>query len=139
MTVLPKKTINFHKLNFFASIECNSTLKMRIVAIDQNVRKLKRWRDSVGRGPGYLSKGCETLLRLPMRECVLLCPSERHVMLFSILGLSSLSYMMMVAQPDERHANKTASVMEWYERHRAYSIWLKRRFKKLNLFKIQNS
>jgi len=34
-------------------------------------------------------------------------------MLFPISGLSSLS--VMVAQPDERHANRTASVLEWYE------------------------
>jgi len=28
-----------------------------------------------------------------------------------------------VAQPDERHANRTASVLEWYDRHRAlYNI-----------------
>jgi len=26
----------------------------------------------------------------------------------------------MVAQPDERHANRSASVLEWYDRHRAY-------------------
>jgi len=25
----------------------------------------------------------------------------------------------VVAQPDERQANKTASVLEWYDRHRA--------------------
>jgi len=25
----------------------------------------------------------------------------------------------VVAQPDERHANRTASVLEWYDRHRA--------------------
>jgi len=40
-------------------------------------------------------------------------------MLFPILGPSSLSVVM--AQPDERHANRTASVLEWYDRHRAYS------------------
>jgi len=28
----------------------------------------------------------------------------------------------VVAQPDERHANRTASVLEWYDRHRAYYI-----------------
>jgi len=33
-------------------------------------------------------------------------------MLFPILGPSSLS--VVVAQPDERHANRTASVLEWY-------------------------
>jgi len=41
-------------------------------------------------------------------------------MLFPTLGPSSLS--VMVAQPDERHANRTASVLEWYDRHRAQSI-----------------
>jgi len=25
----------------------------------------------------------------------------------------------VVAQSDERHANRTASVLEWYDRHRA--------------------
>jgi len=28
----------------------------------------------------------------------------------------------MVAQPDERHANRTATVLERYDRHRAYNI-----------------
>jgi len=28
----------------------------------------------------------------------------------------------VVTQPDERHANRTASVLEWYDKHRAYSI-----------------
>jgi len=37
----------------------------------------------------------------------------------------------VVAQPDERHANKTASVLEWYDRHRAYNIWFKYRITKL--------
>jgi len=40
-------------------------------------------------------------------------------MLFPILGPSSLS--VVVAQPDERHANRTASVLEWYDRHRTYT------------------
>jgi len=40
-------------------------------------------------------------------------------MLFPILGPNSLS--VVVAQPDERHANRTASVLEWYGRHRAHS------------------
>jgi len=26
---------------------------------------------------------------------------------------------VVVAQPDERHVNRTASVLEWYDRHRA--------------------
>jgi len=37
-------------------------------------------------------------------------------MLFPTLGPSSLP--VVVAQPDERHANKAASVLEWYDRHR---------------------
>jgi len=53
----------------------------------------------------------------------LLCPWERYLMLFPILGPSSLP--VMVAKPDERHANTTASVLEWYDRHRAYNIWFK--------------
>jgi len=44
-------------------------------------------------------------------------------MLFLILGPSSLP--VMVTQPDERHANRIASVLEWFDRHRAYSIWFK--------------
>jgi len=35
-------------------------------------------------------------------------------------GPSSLP--VVVAQPDQRHANRTASMLEWYDRHRAYSI-----------------
>jgi len=50
----------------------------------------------------------------------MLCPWERHFMLFPILGPSSLP--VVVTQPDERHANKTASVLEWYIRHRAYNV-----------------
>jgi len=30
-----------------------------------------------------------------------------------------------MAQPDKRHANRTASVLEWYGRHRAYYIGFK--------------
>jgi len=42
-----------------------------------------------------------------------------------------------------RHANRTASVLEWYDRHRAYNIWLKRKRRTLNLsckmgFNIEN-
>jgi len=40
-------------------------------------------------------------------------------MQFHILGPSSL--LVVVAQPDEKHANRTASVLEWYDRHVAYS------------------
>jgi len=38
-------------------------------------------------------------------------------MLFSTLGPSSLP--VVLAQPDEKHINRTASVLEWYDRHRA--------------------
>jgi len=34
---------------------------------------------------------------------------------------------VVVPQPDERHANRAASLLEWYDRHRAYNIWFKRR------------
>jgi len=33
----------------------------------------------------------------------------------------------VVAQPDEKHANRTASALEWYGRYRAYNIWFKLR------------
>jgi len=46
-----------------------------------------------------------------------LCPWERHSMLFSTLGPNSLP--VVVTQPDERHANRTASVLEWNDRHKA--------------------
>jgi len=38
-------------------------------------------------------------------------------MLFPILGPSSL--LVVVVQPDERHATRTASVLKWHDRHRA--------------------
>jgi len=41
-------------------------------------------------------------------------------MLFPILGPSNLSDV--VAQPDGRQENRTASVLEWYDRNRAYNI-----------------
>jgi len=40
-------------------------------------------------------------------------------MLFPTLVPSSL--LVVVAQPDERHANRATSVLEWYDRHRAYT------------------
>jgi len=40
-------------------------------------------------------------------------------MLFPTVESSSLS--IVVAQSNERHANRTASVLEWYDRHRVYS------------------
>jgi len=39
------------------------------------------------------------------------------LMLFPTLGPSSLP--VVVAQPDERHANRIASVLAWYDRHKA--------------------
>jgi len=54
-----------------------------------------------------------------------LCPWERHLMLFHILRPSSLP--VVVAYPDERHTNRTASLWEWYDRHKAYNIRFKRR------------
>jgi len=41
-------------------------------------------------------------------------------MLLPTLGPNSLP--VVVAQPDERHANRAASVLEWYVRHRAYIV-----------------
>jgi len=46
-------------------------------------------------------------------------------MLFTVLVPSSLP--VVVAQPDERHANRTVSALDWYGRHRVYNIWLKLR------------
>jgi len=37
-------------------------------------------------------------------------------MLLPILGPSSLR--VVVAQPDVKHANRVASVLKWYDRHR---------------------
>jgi len=45
-------------------------------------------------------------------------------MLFPTLETSNL-LPTVVVQPDERHANKTASALEWYDRHREYNIWFK--------------
>jgi len=42
---------------------------------------------------------------------VSLYPWEKHFMLFLTLGLSSQPVVM--TQPDERHANRTASVLKW--------------------------
>jgi len=55
-------------------------------------------------------------------------------MLFPILRPSSLP--IVVAQPDERHANKIASVLEWYDRHRAYIQFKRRRILLLQLVKV---
>jgi len=46
-----------------------------------------------------------------------LYPWERHLILFPILRTNSLP--VVVAQPGERHANRTASVLECYDRHTA--------------------
>jgi len=51
-------------------------------------------------------------------------------MLFFFFGPSSLT--VVVAHPDQRPANRTASMLEWNNRyHRTYShnIWFKRRRK----------
>jgi len=45
-----------------------------------------------------------------MNDDLTLCNSERHLMLFPKLGPSSLPLVM--AQPDERHANKMTFVLE---------------------------
>jgi len=45
-------------------------------------------------------------------------------MLFPTLGPSSLP--IVVAPHDKRHANRTTSVLEWYDRHKALcNTWLK--------------
>jgi len=41
-------------------------------------------------------------------------------MLFPMLGPSNLP--VLVAQLDERHANRTVSVLEWYDKHKALYI-----------------
>jgi len=46
-------------------------------------------------------------------------------MLFSILEPSSL--LVVVAHPGKRIVNRTASVLEWCDKYRAYNIWFKRR------------
>jgi len=53
-----------------------------------------------------------------------LASNQNAVKIFPILGPSSLPVVM--DQPDERHADRTVSVLEWYDRHRAYNIWFKR-------------
>jgi len=45
-------------------------------------------------------------------------------MLFLILELSSLP--IVVAHPDERHGNRTDSVLEWCDRHGVGNFWFKR-------------
>jgi len=62
-------------------------------------------------------------------------------MLFPILRRSSLFCLIVsrcVTQPDKMHANRTASVLEWYDRHREYNIWFKRRRidKKVHFYKV---
>jgi len=42
----------------------------------------------------------------------------KTVLLFPTLGPSSLP--VVVAHPDERHVNRAASALEWYDRHRTY-------------------
>jgi len=74
---------------------------------------LWRRRSSVVRGTGLVIWRLRNLGSTPdavARRCVL--GKERYLMLFSTLGPSSLP--VVVAQPDERHANRTASMLEWY-------------------------
>jgi len=57
-------------------------------------------------------------------------------MLFPHLGAKQ-SIPFVVAQPNERNANRTATtVLEWYDKHRAYIIWFKRRRRLLNFDEI---
>jgi len=72
-----------------------------------------------------------------------LCSCERHLTLFPVLG-RSISLPVAMAQPDERHANRTASgvgviwqwyVLEWYDRRRANNIWFKRRRRTTQVWK----
>jgi len=44
------------------------------------------------------------------------CVVGKDTLLFSTLEPRSLP--VVVAQADERHANRTASVLEWYDKHR---------------------
>jgi len=48
-----------------------------------------------------------------------MCPWERYLKLFPSLRQSSLP--VVVAQSDERHANRTVFLLDWYDRHRAYN------------------
>jgi len=41
----------------------------------------------------------------------------------TISHLEDKQSTVVVAQPDERHANRIDSVLEWHDRHRAYNIW----------------
>jgi len=59
-------------------------------------------------------------------------PWKRHLMLFLTLG--PISLLVVVVQPHERHANRTASVLEWYDRHTEFNIWFKRRSLTYSLF-----
>jgi len=52
---------------------------------------------------------------------------DKLKIMFAISHLGAKQSIRCVAQPDEIHVNRTASVLEWYDRHRAYNIWLKRR------------
>jgi len=52
------------------------------------------------------------------------------------LGTKLSTRSVVVAQPDERHANRTASVLEWYDRHRAYNSWLKVRRRTQKTFTV---
>jgi len=43
------------------------------------------------------------------------CPWEGHLKLYLFLWPTAYQ---PVAQPDKRHTNRAASVLEWYDRHR---------------------
>jgi len=65
---------------------------------------------SVGRGAGLVIERLLNLALTPdaVARCYVMCPWERHLILFPTLEPSSLP--VVVAQPDESHANRTASV-----------------------------
>jgi len=59
--------------------------------------------------PGLSSKGCKTFVLLPLRYRVAVCLGKT---LNAVLHLRAKQSPVGVAQPDERHANRTASVLE---------------------------
>jgi len=67
-------------------------------------------RGSVGRGAWLV---IERLQNVGLSLDTVACPWERHLMLFPTFGPSSLPDV--VAQTDKGHANRIASVLEWYD------------------------
>jgi len=51
------------------------------------------------------------------KSCFCFDRVNRLLLLFPIL--EPISLPVVVAQPDKSYANRTASVLEWYDRHRA--------------------